>query len=335
MTKRPIAVVTGGTAGVGRATVRQFAKDGYDVAILARGEAGLAGASKDVTEQGGHGLAIPVDVADYPAVRAAAERVEAELGPIDVWVNTAFVGTLAFSWDTSMEEYHRVMDVTFYGQVHGTLAALEHMRPRNRGVIINVGSAMAYRSIPLQAPYCAAKHAVKGFTESVMTELAHEHSKVKLCMVQLPGLNTPQFDWNLSKMPDHPMPVPPIFQPELPARAIAFLARHPRRNMWVGFSTAGTILGERLFPKLLDVYLGRSGVKSQQTSKDAPRFGPNAFEPRDAEQDAGAHGAFDDKAHGSDPVLWLSMHRRTVASAVGALGALGGIGGALAARRSA
>lgn len=335
MTDRPIAVVTGGTAGVGRATVRELAQDGYDVAILARGEAGLAGAAKDVAERGGHALTIAVDVADYPAVRAAAERIEAEMGPISLWVNVAFVGSLAFAWDTSMEEFHRVMDVTFYGQVYGTLAALEHMRPRDRGVIVNVGSAMAYRSIPLQAPYCAAKHAMKGFTESVMTELAHERSKVKLCMVQLPGLNTPQFNWNLNKMPEHPMPVPPIFQPELPARAIAFLARHPRRNMWVGLSTAGTILGERLFPKLLDLYLGRSGVKSQQTSKQAPRLGANAFEPRDVERDAGAHGAFDDKAHHADPVLWMSMHRGAVASAFGAVGALGGVGGALATRRSA
>ena len=221
-------------------------------------------------------------------------------------------------------------EVTYYGQVHGTLAALERMRPRDRGVIVNVGSAMAYRSIPLQSAYCGAKHAVKGFTESVMCELAHEKSKVKLCMVQLPGLNTPQFNWNLSKMPEHPMPVPPIFQPELPARAIAYLAEHPRRNMWVGVSTAYTILGERIAPKLLDWYLGRTGVKSQQTDQDLPRLGPNVFEPRDQAEDQGAHGAFDDKAHAADPLLWLSERRRAVLAAV----ALAGVAaGAVASRR--
>jgi len=244
--------------------------------------------------------------------------VESDLGEIGVWVNVAFAGSLAFAWDTSMAEFRRMTEVTYYGQVHGTLAALERMRPRDRGVIINVGSAMAYRSIPLQAPYCGAKHAVKGFTESVMCELAHERSRVKLCMVQLPGLNTTQFRWNLNKMGKHPMPVPPIFQPELPARAIAFLAEHPRRNMWVGISTAYTVLGERLAPKLLDLYLGRTGVKSQQTGKDLPRLGSNVFEPRDDREDQGAHGGFDDQAHARDPQLWISMHRRAIAAGLGA-----------------
>ncbi len=274
-------------------------------------------------------MPISVDVADYEAVERAATQVEAELGEIGVWVNVAFAGSLAFSWDTAVEEFRRITEVTYYGQVHGTLAALRRMRERNRGVIVNVGSAMAYRSIPLQAPYCAAKHAVKGFTESVMCELAHEKSNVKLCMVQLPGLNTPQFTWNLNKMSKHPMPVPPIFQPELAARAIVFLARHPRRNMWVGVSTAMTVLGERVAPKLLDFYLGRTGVKSQQTSKDAPRFGDNLHEPRDASEDRGAHGPFDSKAHGHDPQLWLSMHRREILSGVG--GAVAIAGGVLAA----
>jgi hypothetical protein len=223
-----------------------------------------------------------------------------------------------------MEEFRRMTEVTYFGQVHGTLAALERMRPRDRGVIINVGSAMAYRSIPLQAAYCGAKHAVKGFTESVMCELAHEKSHVRLCMVQLPGLNTPQFNWNLSKMPGHPMPVPPVFQPELPARAIAYLAEHPRRNMWVGLPTAYTILGERLAPRLLDWYLGRSGVKSQQTDQDLPRLGPNVFEPRDQAEDQGAHGAFDDKAHVGDPQLWLSVHRRPVLAGLALAGAAAG-----------
>ena len=312
-----VAVVTGGTAGVGRATVREFAGANYDVAVLARGRAGLDAAVKEVEEAGGRGLAVPVDVADHDAVERAAEQVERELGAIDVWVNVAFSGSLAFFWDTSMEEFRRMTEVTYFGQVYGTDVALRRMRPRDRGVIVNVGSAMAYRSIPLQSAYCGAKHAVKGFTESVMTELAHEKSHVRLCMVQLPGLNTPQFTWNLDKMPKHPMPVPPIFQPELPARAIRFLAEHPRRNMWVGLSTAYTILGERLAPKLLDLYLGRSGVKSQQTDKETPRYGSNVFEPRDEDGDRGAHGPFDDQAHGSDPLLWASMHRRSLLSAAG------------------
>lgn len=319
-----VAVVTGGTAGVGRATVGELARRGYHVAILARGAAGLEGAAAEVRETGRQALPMPVDVADYEAVRRAAARTEAELGNIDLWVNVAFAGSLAFAWDTSMEEFRRMTEVTYYGQVHGTLAALEHMRPRDHGVIINVGSAMAYRSIPLQAPYCGAKHAVKGFTESVMCELAHEKSRVKLCMVQLPGLNTPQFNWNLSRMPHHPMPVPPVFQPEIPARAIAYLAEHPRRNMWVGLSTAYTILGERLAPRLLDWYLGRSGVKSQQTGADLPRLGPNLSEPRDAAQDQGAHGAFDDQAHAVDPLTWLSMRRRQAIAAVALAGGMAG-----------
>ena len=223
--RRKVAVVTGGTAGVGRAAVRELSQQGYEVAILARGTAGLEAAAADVRKTGRQALPVPVDVADHEAVRQAAAMVEKELGEITVWVNVAFAGSLAFAWDTSMPEFRRMTEVTYYGQVHGTLAALELMRPRNRGVIINVGSAMAYRSIPLQAPYCGAKHAVKGFTESVMCELAHEKSKVKLCMVQLPGLNTPQFNWNLNKMSKHPMPVPP----GLPARAARQGDRVPGR----------------------------------------------------------------------------------------------------------
>jgi hypothetical protein len=198
------------------------------------------------------------------------------------------------------------------------------MRPRNRGVIVNVGSAMAYRSIPLQAPYCAAKHAVKGFTESVMTELAHDKSKVRICMVQLPGMNTPQFNWNGSRMPEHPMPVPPVYQPELAAKAVAFLAEHPRRNIWMGVPTAYTILGERLAPWFMDWYLGLKGVKGQQTDRDLPSWGSNLYEPRDEEEDRGAHGSFDDMGHDRDPVLWASMHRRSLLGAA-ALATAGGI----------
>ncbi|HWG73504.1 MAG TPA: SDR family oxidoreductase [Acidimicrobiales bacterium] len=318
-----VAVVSGGSAGVGRATVQLLARQGYDVAVLARGADGRAGAVAEVGQAGCRGLALEVDVSDHEAVNKATARVEAELGEIDAWVNVAFVGTLAFAWDTTVEEYRRVMDVTFHGQVNGTLAALSVMRPRDRGVIVNVGSAMAYRSIPLQAPYCAAKHAVVGFTESVMTELVHEKSKVKLCMVQLPGLNTPQFEWNLNKMPKHPMPVPPIYQPELAAKGIVHLVEHPRRNLWVGVPTAGTIIGERLAPKLLDLYLGRSGVKSQQTDPSKPRRGANLWEPQDADSDAGSHGPFDSKAHDHDPVLWAATHRPQVIGGLVAAAAIG------------
>jgi NAD(P)-dependent dehydrogenase (short-subunit alcohol dehydrogenase family) len=307
-----VAVVTGGTAGVGRATVRAFAERGYNVAVLARGQAGLDGAVRDVEQGGGRALGIPTDVSEHEAVEAATERVEEELGEIDVWVNVAFVGSLAFFWDTSPEEYRRMTDVTYMGQVNGTRAALARMRPRDRGVIINVCSAMSFRAIPLQSAYCGAKHAVKGFTESVITELMHERSQVKVCMIQLPGLNTPQFNWNLNKMPEHPMPVAPVFQPELPARGIVFLAEHPRRNMWIGISTAYTILGERLAPKLADLYLARTGVSGQQTGEELPRLGSNLDEPRDAQADQGAHGPFDDRAHAGDPVAWLSLHRREV-----------------------
>lgn len=313
-----VAVVTGGTAGIGRAVVREFANAGYDVAILARGRAGL-GAAQDVTHTGQQPLPLAVDVADDEAVDDAAGQVEEVLGEIDVWVNVAFVGSLAFSWHTPDEEFRRITEVSYYGQVHGTLAALARMRPRDAGVIINVGSAMSYRSIPLQAAYCGAKHAVKGFTESVITELAHEKSSVQLCMVQLPGLNTPQFNWNASQMPGHPMPAPPIYQPELAARAVAFLAKHPRRTMWVGFVTAYSILGERLVPRFMDWYLGRTAVSGQQTDTDLPRWGVNLFEPRDEDIDRGARGAFDDSARSRDGVSWLSMHRRAALAAVAGL----------------
>lgn len=330
-----VVVVTGGSAGVGRATVREFAAAGYRVGVVARGSAGLDAAVADVQRAGSQGLAVPTDVADDVAVEAAADRVEQELGPIGVWVNAAFCGSLAFAWDTSAEEFRRMTEVTYFGQVYGTQSALRRMRPRNRGVIINVGSAMAFRSIPLQSAYCGAKHAVKGFTESVITELAHERSKVRLCMVQLPGLNTPQFSWNLNRMPKPPMPVPPIYQPELPARAIRFLAEHPRRNMWIGLSTAYTILGERLAPKLLDLYLARRGVQSQQTDQQTRRLGPNLYTPSDDTEDLGAHGCFDDQAHGRDPLLWTSMHRGKLLSAtVGAgIATAGTVAGLLARRR--
>jgi NAD(P)-dependent dehydrogenase (short-subunit alcohol dehydrogenase family) len=313
---RRIAVVTGGTAGVGRAIVRELANHGWDVAVLARGEAGLGGAVQDIEAAGGRGLGIPTDMADVDAVRGAAARVEHELGPMDLWVNDAFSGSLRYFWDMPEEEYRRVTEVTYLGQVHGTRVALEHMRPRDRGVIIQVGSALAFRGIPLQSAYCGAKHAVKGFTESVITELRHTGSAVKVCMVQLPGVNSVQFNWNANEFEEHPRPVPPIFQPEVPARAVRFLADHPRRSMWVGLSTAYTILGNRVAPAFMDWYLGRKGVQGQLSDERGPRYGSNVFRPRDERADRGAHGMFDATAHGRDPWSWASMHRGRLIAAV-------------------
>jgi NAD(P)-dependent dehydrogenase (short-subunit alcohol dehydrogenase family) len=315
---RPIVVVTGGSAGIGRATVREFADAGYDIAILARGQAGLDGAAAEVAEAGGRCLPLSVDVADETAVDAAADRVESELGPIDVWVNVAFAGSLAFFWDTSPEEFRRMTEVTYYGQANGTRAALRVMRPRDKGAIVNVSSAMAYRSIPLQSAYCGAKHAVKGLTESLITELLATGSKVTIGLVTLPGVNTTQFNWNLNKMSKHPMPVPPIVQPEVCARTIRFSAEHPRRNMWVGISTAYTVLGNRVAPAVVDWYLAKTGVNSQQTEQDAPRWGSNVFEPQDADQDRQARGAFSEKAATHDPVSFVAMHRIASLAAAGA-----------------
>ena len=307
-----IAVVTGGSAGVGRATVRELAAAGYDVAVLARSHVGVDGAVSDVKDTGRRGLGVVVDVADQAAVEAAAEQVERELGPIDVWVNNAFAGFLAPFEQVTMEEFHRVTDVSYHGFVHGTMAALKRMRPRDRGVIIQVGSALAFRGIPLQSAYCGAKHAIVGFTESVITELAHERSHVKMCMVHLPALNTPQFSWVLNKMPKHPMPVPPIYQPEVAGRAIAHVADHPRRTMWVGLPTALTILGNRVAPWLLDKYLGRTGYDGQQSDKPLTEMErPNLFDAVD--KDRGAHGIFDEQAHARSAQTWASMHRGVVA----------------------
>ncbi|MDQ1700047.1 MAG: hypothetical protein QOG34_1910 [Frankiaceae bacterium] len=330
MSSSKVAVITGGSAGVGRAIVREFAAHGYDVAVLARGRTGLDGAVRDAEQAGVKALGIPTDVSVLAEVEAAADQIERELGPIDVWVNDAFVGALRFFWDTDDETFRRINDVTYLGTVNGTRVALSRMRPRNAGVVVQVGSALGFRGIPLQSAYCGAKHAIKGFTESVITELRHEHSKVRVCMVQLPAVNTPQFDWNDSEFDKHPMPVKPIFQPEVPARAVRYVAEHPRRNIWVGVSTAGTILANRAVPWLLDRYLGRTGVKGQLTDQDGPRLGSNVDVARDENIDVGAHGMFDEQAHPHDPWSWASMHR----SALGA-GAVVSALAAAAAKRAA
>ncbi|MET8431108.1 SDR family oxidoreductase [Nocardia sp. NPDC004860] len=314
-----VVVVTGASAGIGRAAARRFGAEGASVALLARGRAGLEAAAADVCAAGGRALAIPVDVAQYTAVDAAASRIEEELGPIDVWVNSAFTSVFAPFREIDPLEFRRVTEVTYLGSVHGTRAALARMRPRDRGAIVQVGSALGERSIPLQSAYCGAKHAVNGFVEAVRVELLHDHSNVHITIVQAPAVNTPQFSWVLSRLPRTPQPVPPIYQPEVVARAIAFAARHPRhKQYWVGASTVGTVLAQRLAPALLDRYLARTGFDSQQTDAPAPGRADNLWTPLDEADghDYGAHGEFDGRAHRRSPQSWLT--RRVLS--------LGGIG---------
>jgi NAD(P)-dependent dehydrogenase (short-subunit alcohol dehydrogenase family) len=304
-----IVVVTGASAGVGRAAVRAFAERGYDVAMVARGSDGLEAAAKEVEQQGGRPLAIPTDVSDPEQVETAADRVERELGPIDAWVNDAMTSVFAPFKEMTAEDYRRVTEVTYLGQVYGTMAALHRMLPRNRGSIVLVGSALAYRGIPLQSAYCGAKHATQGFIDSLRAELLHDKSKIHVTMVQLPALNTPQFDWMKSTLPHKAQPVPPIYQPEVAAQAIVWAAEHPRRReYWVGGTTAATIIANSIAPGLLDRYLGRTGYKSQQTDEpEEPGRPSNVWAP--VEGDHGAHGRFDQKARGRSPQFWLSARR--------------------------
>ncbi len=312
-----VVVVTGASGGVGRATVRLFAEQGYDVALLARGQAGLEAAMKDVEAEGRRALLLPTDVADAGAVEAAAERTEAELGEIDVWVNDAFTAVFAPFWEIGAQEYRRVTEVSYLGYVYGTMAALKRMKPRDRGTIVQVGSALAYRGIPLQTAYCGAKHAIQGFNEALRCELLHEKSNVRVTMVQLPAVNTPQFSWVLSRLPRHPQPVPPIYQPEVPARAILHAAQHPdRREYWVGATTAATLIANSVAPGLLDRYLGATGFKSQQSAEPVdPNRPANLWDPADQAVDYGAHGVFDSRSHASSPQWWATSHRRAVYAA--------------------
>ncbi len=314
-----VVVITGATGGIGRATARLFAARGAKVALLARGAKGLEGAVHDVQSAGGTALAIPTDVSDYEQVENAARQVEEVFGPIDVWINDAFTSVFAPFTQISPEEYTRVTQVSYLGFVYGTRAALDRMLPRDRGTIVQVGSALAYRGIPLQTAYCGAKHAIQGFNEALRCELLHDKSGVRVTMVQMPAVNTPQFDWVLSRLPRHAQPVPPIYQPEVAARAVAYAADHPgRREYWVGASTAATLAANALAPGLLDRYLARTGFSSQQTktpvSPDAPA---NLWEPADGAggHDFGAHGDFDDRAHPRSPQLWASHHHGLLAVA--------------------
>jgi NAD(P)-dependent dehydrogenase (short-subunit alcohol dehydrogenase family) len=292
-----VVVITGAGSGVGRATARAFAREGSAIALVARGEDALGATAEEVEQAGGTAIVVPTDMADPDQVEVAARMAEATFGSIDVWVNNAMTSVFAPVWDIEPEEFHRVTEVTYLGVVYGTMAALRRMRTRDRGAIVQVGSALAYRGIPLQSAYCGAKHAIQGFTDSLRTELLHEGSGVAVTMVQLPALNTPQFDVVRSHLPRKAQPVPPIYQPEVAARAIVHAARHPRRReRWVGGSTVLTILGNRLAPWALDRYLARTGFESQMTDQPEISRRDNLFEPIPG--DRGAHGRFDDRAHG-------------------------------------
>ncbi|HET7586279.1 MAG TPA: SDR family oxidoreductase [Gemmatimonadaceae bacterium] len=309
-----VVVITGASAGVGRATARRFAQEGARVGLLARGADGLEGARREVQDLGGQALAIPTDVADADAVEAAAERVERDLGPIDVWVNNAMVSVFSPVKEMTAAEFRRVTDVTYLGYVHGTLSALSRMMPRDAGVIVQVSSALAYRSIPLQSAYCAAKHAILGFTESLLSELLHDGGHVRVTMVHMPALNTPQFGWVKSRLPNRAQPVPPIFQPEVAAEAIHWASLNERRELFVATSTLKAVVGNRVAPEFLDRYLAGMGYDAQQTDQPAdPNRPDNLFEP--VPGDHGAHGAFDHRARDGSLETWLATRGQWLALA--------------------
>src|SRR4051794_840463 len=326
-----VTVITGASAGVGRATAREFARRGDAIALLARNEDGLEAAAREVRDLGGRALVIPTDVADAAQVEAAAERATRELGDIDVWVNDAMATILAPFWQITAEEFRRVTEVTYLGQVYGAMAALRRMRPRDAGTIVQVGSALAYRGIPLQSAYCGAKHAVRGFTDSLRTELMHEKSGVRITTVHLPALNTTQFGLVRTRMPRKPRPVAPVYQPEVAARAIVWASEHPsRREHWVAGSTAMTTLGSRLAPGWLgDLYLAKTGFDGQQTSEPAEPRPDYLFEP--VPGDHGAHGDFGDEAKPTSKQVGLAEHRNAIAAALGA--GVAALAGAALARR--
>jgi NAD(P)-dependent dehydrogenase (short-subunit alcohol dehydrogenase family) len=311
-------VITGASAGIGRAIAQAYARRGARIALLARGTAGLAAAERDCEDLGAAAvLAIQCDVADGAAVDLAGQHAAAELGPVDVWVNNAMVSVFAPAWEIPAAEYRRVTEVNYLGTVHGTLAALRQMRPRGHGTIVEVGSALAYRGIPLQAPYCASKHAIQGFVDSLRAELLHDCPGVRVTMVQLPAVNTPQFSWVRTRLPRHPQPVPPIFQPEVAARAVLWAADHAPREVNVGGPTLKTRLANAVAPGLLDRYLAKKGYAAQQTGEkvDLAQWRDNVDKPVDAEHDRGAHGVFDDTAKSHSAALWAVTHKPLVLGA--------------------
>jgi NAD(P)-dependent dehydrogenase (short-subunit alcohol dehydrogenase family) len=302
-----VVVVTGASSGVGRATARAFADAGADLALLARGRDGLETAAKEVETSGRRAAVFPTDVADPDQVEASASEIERTLGPIDIWVNDAMVSVFSPFLEMSPDEFRRVTEVTYLGAVYGTYAALRRMVPRDRGVIVQVGSALAYRGIPLQSAYCGAKHAVQGFTESVRCELIHDRSRVRITMVQLPALNTPHFDVALDRLQWEPQPIPPIYQPEIAARAVVWASEHSRRELWVGGSTAATLIANSVVPGLLDRYLGRTGYGAQQSNEPTRHERPsNLWDP--VPGDRGAHGRFDTRSHSRSIQFWLVSH---------------------------
>ncbi len=322
MKTRDVVVITGASAGVGRATVREFARRGAAIGLIARGREGLESAKREVEASGGEAIVLPTDVADDQQVEAAAAAIESRFGPIDIWINNAMASVLSRVAEMEADEYRRVTDVTYLGAVHGTLAALRRMLPRNRGTIVQVGSALAYRSIPLQSAYCAAKHAMAGFTDSLRCELIADRSKVRVTMVNLPAINTPQFGWVKSRLKRKSQPVPPIFQPEVAAQAILYAAYHPRRQWFIGLPTVAAIAGNALVPGLLDWYLGRTGYEAQQVDEpEDPNRPNNLFHP--VPGDHGAHGTFDDRAKRFSVQLWLDQNPGKAIASLAAVALIG------------
>jgi len=315
VTDRRVVVITGGSAGLGRAAARAFAHKGAHVALLARGEERLSQAQREVESAGVRCLAVPTDVADASAVEDAATRIEETLGPVDVWVNNAMTSVFSPVHELDADEVRRVVEVNYLGSVNGILAALRRMRARDRGTIVQVGSALAYRAIPLQASYCASKFAIRGFVDSLRCELLHDKSGIRVTSVHMPALNTPQFGWVRSRLPFHPQPVPPIYQPEVAARTIVWAADHPRREYWVGYPTVGAIAANLFVPGLLDRYLARTNFEAQQTDQPvSPDRPDNLDKPVPGTQ--GAHGIFDAEAKDRSVQSQLSMHRRLTAGTV-------------------
>lgn len=321
--KNQVVVITGASAGIGRAIAHEFAKKGACLGLIARGKEKLESTRQEVTSLGCRAITYSADVSHEKDLEEAARRIENEFGPIDIWINNAMVTMIGEVRDISSEDVRRVMDVNYLGSVNGILIANRRFLPRNKGHIIQIGSALAYLSIPMQSAYCASKHAIHGFIQSLRIELRAQKSKVKVSEVHLPGINTPQFEWMKNYTNKHPMPVPPIFEPELMAKAVAYIAEHPRKELWVGLPTVKAILGEKLVPWLAEWRLSRMGIQSQQTDKLAPTGINNLWSP--VERDYGARGIFEEEAKDKSSFLWMSMHRIFVSFIFIVSGIVGGV----------